>query len=361
MVLRRANRREPIDRVGIGVAVARCCAMVKAGLAGSPYMRRRDFIRILGSAAAAWPLVARAQQTSKLPLIAILGDDATVWKPWTEAFADRLRELGWIEGRSVGIEYRWSEGRAEPLAAIAAEFVQQKVDVIVTYGGAVTTLKQAAPSIPIVFAIAVDPVGIGLVPNLSHPGGNVTGMSIQSTDLAGKRLELFREVVPTMHRLAIMFDAGYPAAVLGNRAVQDAAHTLGLEPVSHEIWRAEDIPPVFAAVKAQADALYVVENALVSSASAQITALALDTRLPTMFNIGTAVQLGALLAYGPNFPAMFRRAANDVDKILHGTKAGNIPVEQPIKFDLTINLKTATALGLTVPDKMLALADEVIE
>jgi putative tryptophan/tyrosine transport system substrate-binding protein len=143
--------------------------------------------------------------------------------------------------------------------------------------------------------------------------------------------------------------------------VQDAAHTLGLEPVSHEIWRAEDIPPVFAAVKAQVDALYVVENALMSSASARITGLALDTRLPTMFNIGTAVQVGALLAYGPNFPAMFRRAANAVDKILHGTQAGNIPVEQPIKFDLTINLKTAKVLGLSVPEKMLALADEVIE
>jgi putative ABC transport system substrate-binding protein len=325
---------------------------------------RRQFITLLGGAAAApsllWPLAARAQQCA-MPVIAIVGDDATVWKPWTEAFVDRLHELGWIGGRNVSIEYRWSEGRAEPLAAIAAHFVQQKVDVIVTYGGAVTTLKQAAPSIPIVFAIAVDPVGIGLVPNLSHPGGNVTGMSIQSTDLAGKRLEIFREVVPAMRRLAIMFDAGYPAAVLGNRAVQDAAYTLGLEAVSHPIWRAEDIPPVFAAVKAQVDALYVVENALMSSASARITALALDTRLPAMFNIGTAVQVGALLAYGPNFPAMFRRAANDVDKILHGTKAGNIPVEQPIKFDLTINLKTAKVLGLTVPDKMLALADEVIE
>jgi putative ABC transport system substrate-binding protein len=242
-----------------------------------------------------------------------------------------------------------------------SEFVQQKIDVIVTYGGAVTTLKQAAPSIPIVFAIAVDPVGIGLVPNFSHPGGNVTGMSVQSTDLAGKRLELFREVVPAMHRLAIMFDASYPAAVLGNRAVHDAAHTLGLEAVSHEIWRAENIPPVFAAAKAQADALYIVENALVSSASAQITALALGARLPTMFNIGTAVRVGALLAYGPNFPTLFRRAADNVNKILHGTKAGDIPVEQPIKFDLTINLKTAKALGLTVPDKMLALADEVIE
>jgi putative tryptophan/tyrosine transport system substrate-binding protein len=324
-------------------------------------MRRRDFIKGIAGSAAAWPLAVRAQQTGRPPLISILGDDAAVWKPWTDAFADRMRELGWVEGQTIVTEYRWSEGRAEPLAAIAAEFVRQKVDVIVTYGGAVTTLEHAAPSIPIVFAIAVDPVGIGLVPNLSHPGGNVTGMSIQSSDLAGKRLELFREVVPAMHRLAIMFDAGYPAAVLGNRAVQDAAHSLGLEAVSHEIRRAEDIPPVFAAAKRQVDALYVVENALVSAASGQITALALGTQLPTMFNIGTAVQVGALLAYGPNFPAMFRRAADDVDKILHGTKAGDIPVEQPIKFDLIINLKTAKALGLTVPDKILALADEVIE
>jgi putative ABC transport system substrate-binding protein len=324
-------------------------------------VKRREFITRLGGAATVWPLAAWTQQTGKLPLIAIVGDDATVWKPWTEAFVDRLRELGWIEGRNIGVEYRWSEGRAEPLAAIAAEFVQKKIDVIVTYGGAVMTLKQAAPSIPIVFAIAVDPVGIGLVPNLSRPGGNVTGMSIQSTDLAGKRLELFREVVPAMHRLAIMFDAAYPAAVLGNRAVREAAHSLGVDALSHEIWRAEDIRPAFDAVKAQADSLYVVENALTSSTSEQITALALDMKLPTMFNIGTAVQVGALLAYGPNFPAMFRRAANGVDKILHGTKAGDIPVEQPIKFDLTINLKTAKVLGLSVPDKMLALADEVIE
>jgi putative tryptophan/tyrosine transport system substrate-binding protein len=323
-------------------------------------MRRRDFIQGI-AASSAWPLAVRAQQSGGLPLIGIVGDNAAVWKPWTEAFADRMRELDWVEGRTIAIEYRWSEGRAEPLAAIAVELLQKKADVIVTYGGAVTTLKQVAPMIPIVFAIAVDPVGIGLVPQLSHPGGNVTGMSIQSTDLAGKRLELFREIVPAMHRLAIMFDAGYPAAVMGNRAVQDAAHSLGLEAVSEEIRRAEDIPPVFAAVKEQVDALYVVENALVAAASEQITALALAARLPTMFNIGTAVRVGTLLAYGPNFPAMFRHVADDVDKILRGTKAGDIPVEQPIKFDFTINLKTAKALGLTVPDKMLALADEVIE
>ncbi len=323
---------------------------------------RRQFISALGGATVAWPLAARAQQPAgKLPVIAVLGDHASVWNPWTAAFEDRMRELGWIEGRNVTIEYRWSEGRPEPLAEIAAEFVRQKVDAIVTYGGAVTALKQATVSIPIVFAIAVDPVSIGLVVSLSHPGGNVTGLSIQSTDLAGKRLELFREVVPGLHRLAIIFDAGYPAALLGNREVQAAARTFGLEVTSHEIRRAEDIAPAFDALKGQADALYVVENALTAANSAQITGLALSARLPMMFSIGTAVQVGDLISYGPNFPAMFRRAADFVDKILRGAKPGELPVEQPTKFDLIINLKTAKALGLTVSDKMLALADEVIE
>jgi putative ABC transport system substrate-binding protein len=324
-------------------------------------MRRREVIALLGSAAAIWPVAAGAQQGNKLPTVAVLGDLASVWSPWTAAFADRMRELGWIEGRNIAIEYRWSEGRLEPVAEIAAEFVRQKVDVIVTYGGAVTILKRATASIPIVFAIAVDPVGIGLVANFSHPGANVAGLSIQSTDLAGKRLELLREIVPNLRQLAIMFDAGYPAAVLGNNEVQAAARTFGLEIATHEIRRAEDIAPVFDVLKGKADALYVVENALTSANSAQITTLALTARLPMMFNIGNTVQVGALISYGPNFPALFRRAADFVDKILRGAKPGELPVEQPTKFDLVINIKTARALGLTIPDKMLALADEVIE
>jgi putative ABC transport system substrate-binding protein len=322
---------------------------------------RRKFIAVFRGATVAWPLAAWAQQRDKLPTIAVLGDNASVWTPWTAAFVDRMRELGWIESSNVAIEYHWSAGRPEAIAEIAAEFVRQKVDVIVTYGGAVTTLKLATASIPIVFAIAVDPVGIGLVASLSHPGGNVTGLSVQSTDLAGKRLELFRELVPGLRRLAIMFDAGYPAAVLGSREIQAAARTFGLEAAPREIRRAEDVPPVFDALKGQADALYVVENALTSANSTQITTLALSARLPMMFNIGTIVQVGTLMSYGPNFPVMFRRAADLVDKILHGTKPGELPVEQPTKFDLVINLKTAKALGLTIPDKMLALADEVIE
>jgi putative tryptophan/tyrosine transport system substrate-binding protein len=323
-------------------------------------MRRREFISLIGSAAFA-PLAARAQQPDKLSTIAVLGDDSSVWNPWIATFVGRLRELGWTEGRNVAFEYRWSQGRTEPLAEFAAEFVQQNVDAIVTYGSAVRTLKQATATIPIVFAIAVDPVGIGLVPNLSHPGGNVTGLSIQSTDLAGKRLELFREVAPGFRRLAVMFDAGYPAAVLGSQQVEAAGRTFGLDVTLHAIRRADDIAPVFDAIKGRTDALYVVENALVSASSVQIAALALGAHLPTMFNIGTVVQLGALLSYGPNFPALFVRTAELVDKILRGSKPGDLPVEQPTKFDLVINLKTAKALGLTVPDRMLALADEVIE
>ena len=221
-------------------------------------MNWREFITLLGGAAAAWPLAARAQQSGKLPTIGFLGTDASVWSPWTAAFVERLRELGWIEGRTIAIEYRWAEGRPERVAEIAAEFVRLKVDVIVTYGGAVATLKQATAVIPIVFALAIDPVGSGLVASLARPGGNVTGLSIQPTDLAGKRLELLREVVPGLRRLAIMVNVGYPQAVLEMGEVQAAARTLGLEVAPLEIRRAEDIAPAFEALKAQADALYVV-------------------------------------------------------------------------------------------------------
>ncbi len=276
-------------------------------------MRRREFITLVCGTAAAWPLAALAQEAGKLPTIGYMA--WPVSGPPTAAFVERLRELGWIDGRTVAIEYRWADGRSERVAEIAAEFVHQKVDVIVAYRGAVTTLKQATTSIPIVFAIAVDPVGIGLVASLSRPGGNVTGLSVQSTDIAGKRLELFRELVPGLRRLAIMFDAGYAAAVLGNREVQAAARTFGLEATPYEIRQAVDIALVFDVLKGQADALYVVENALTSENSTQITTLALTAQLPMMFNIGTTVQGGTLISYGTNIPAMFRRAADFVDKI----------------------------------------------
>jgi putative ABC transport system substrate-binding protein len=259
-------------------------------------------------------------------------------------------------------ERRGSEGRRERAAEIAAEFVQHKVDVIVTYGGAVAMLKQATASIPIVFALAVDPIGAGLVASLSRPGGNVTGMSLQTTEIGGKRLELFREIVPRLRRLAIIYDGGYVGSVRESGDVQATiARKLGLEVAPHDIRQAEDFASVFDALKGQTDALYVVENALMVSNRALIVALALKTQLPSTFATGDSARAGALMAYGPDIPALFRGAAEHVDKILRGTNAGDLPVEQPTKFDLIVNVRTAKALGLTVPDKILALADQVIE
>ena len=324
-------------------------------------MRRREFITLLSGAAAAWPLAPRAQPGAKVSTVGFIGTSASGFSAWTAVFAKRLLELSEIDHRTVAIEYRWSEGRPERVAEIAAEFVQQKVDLIVAYGGAAVTLKKATASIPIVFAPAADPVGIGLVTSLSHPGGNATGLSIQATEAAGKRLELLREVIPKLRRLAILFDGGYAATVQEKDEVQDLARTLGLEVVPQEIRRAEDIASAFAALKGQADALYVTENALIFTNRETIIALALDAELPTTCTNADIARAGALMSYGPNFPALFRRAAEMVDKILRGTKPGDIPVEQPTKFDLVINLKTAKVLGLTISDKMLALADELIE
>ena len=323
-------------------------------------MRRREFITLLGGAAT-WPLAAHAQQVGKLPTIGFLGTDASLWNPFTAAFVGRLRELGWIDGRTIAIEYRWTEGRPERIADIASEFVRLKVDVIVTSGDPVAALKQAVPDIPIVFAIAVDPIGSGLVASLSRPGGYVTGLSLQQTDLAGKRLELLREVVPHLRRLAILANVDYPDALLEMAEVKAMARTLGLEVVPLEIQRAEDIAPAFEAMKAKADAMYVVVDALIAANRTRVITPALSVRLPTIFNVRVFVQAGGLMSYGPNFPDLFRRAAELVDKILHGTKPGDIPIEQPTKFELVLNLTTAKALGLTISESFLLRADEVIE
>jgi putative tryptophan/tyrosine transport system substrate-binding protein len=217
-------------------------------------VKRREFITLLGGVAAACPLPSRAQRAGKLPTIGFLDADAAGYRPWTDAFVGRLRELGWTEDRTIAIEYRWDEGRSERDAEIAAEFTRSKVDVVVTVARAVPALKRATAVIPIVFPIASDPVGGGLVASLARPGGNVTGLSIQSTDLSGKRLELLREIVPRMRRLAIMVDVGFAQAVLERDEVQTMARTLGLEVEPLEIRRAEDIAPAFTALKPQ-DAL----------------------------------------------------------------------------------------------------------
>jgi putative ABC transport system substrate-binding protein len=326
------------------------------------YIGRRKFLAALGGTAVAWPLAARAQQSGKLPTIGFLGaTTASFQSQHIAAFVRRLRELGWIEGSTVAIEYRWAEGRPERFAEIATEFVRLKVDVIVTLGGAVLAAKQATLVIPIVFASAGDPVGGGLVASLARPGGNITGLSIQAPDLAGKRLELLREIFPDVRRLAIIGNVEYAATVLEMGEAQAAARTLGLEVVRSEIRRAEDIAPAFEALKGVAQALYVCPDATINANHARIYTLALGARLPTMHGLREYVEAGGLMSYGPNTPDLYRRAADYVDKILRGAKPADLPVEQPIKFDLVINLVTARALGLIVPASLLARADEVIE
>jgi putative ABC transport system substrate-binding protein len=326
-------------------------------------MRRRDFFTLLGGAAAAWPLAARAQQPAKLPTIGFLGQTTrSGGSEWVAAFVQRLRELGWSEGRTIAIEYRWAEGREERFAQVAAELVQLKCDVIVTSGTqAVMASKQATSVIPIVFATAGDPVGNDLVASLARPGGNVTGLSVLAADLAGKRLELLREVVAGLRRLAVMGNVGNPFTVLELGEVRAAARTLGLEVIALEIRRAQDIAPAFEALKGRNQALYVCTDALANTNRVRINILAAGARLPTMHGSRDYVEAGGLMSYGANFPDQFRRAADYVDKILRGAKPGNIPVEQPTKFDLIVNLITAQALGLAIPATLLARADEVIE
>ena len=323
-------------------------------------MRRRDFITLIGGAVT-WPLGARAQQQpGRLPTLGFLGTVTQSTWP-VDSFARRLQELGWIDGRTITVEYRWADGHADPIIEFAAEFVRSEVNLIVTGGNAVAAAKQATSTIPIVFAIAVDPVGSGFVDSLSRPGGNVTGLSLQGPELAGKRLELLRQIAPGCRRLAIMVNVGYVAAKTELAQVQSAAAALGFDTVLLEIRRVEDIVPALEGLSERADALYVVTEALVSSNGLRINTLALGARMPTVFGTREGIQDGGLICYGASLPALFRRAAEFADKILRGTKPGDIPVEQPTKFELVVNLTTAKALGLIIPPNLLSLADEVIE
>jgi len=281
---------------------------------------------------------------------------------YVAALVQRLNELGWIDHRTVTIEYRWADGQDQRMRDIAAEFVRMKVDVFVTHGTAsVMAAKQATSFIPIVFPVAGDPVGTGLVASLPRPDGNVTGLSLQQPDTAGKRLTLLRQIVPNLRRLAILAGAGSAAALSEMHEVQEAAQTLDLETFALEIRRTEDIVPAFEALKGSVDALYVIANPLTATNEVQINALALAARMPTMHHTRDFIETGGLMSYGPNFHDHFRRAAGLVDKILRGTKPADIPVEQPTKFAFVANLKTAKALGLTIPPTLLARADEVIE
>ena len=324
-------------------------------------LRRRKFITLLGCSAV-WPLAAGAQQPAKLPTIGFLGARTpSAWSPYVPAFLQRLNELGWIEGRTAAIAYRWAEGRSERYTEIASEFVRLKVDVIVTSGTAVIAAKQVTSVIPIVFAVGTDPLGSGMVTNLARPGGNVTGLSSQTSDLSGKRLATLREAVPGLRRLAIMGNVGYPATVQEVDEVQATARTLGLEVATLEIRRAEDIAPAFETLRSGADALYLCSDSLAAANRVRIVVLALGARLQTIYGEQAHVEAGGLMSYGANVPDLFRRAGDFVDKILRGAKPADLPVEQPTKFDLVINLITAKALSLTIPPPLLARADQVIE
>jgi putative ABC transport system substrate-binding protein len=325
-------------------------------------MNRREIITLLGCAAT-WPLAAaNAQQLGKPPTIGILGSNSAAWSHLVSALILRLRELGYIENRTVEIEYRWTEGRDERYAAMAADLVGLKVAIIVALGTpAIVEVKKATAIIPVVFPLASDPVGDGLVSSLARPGGNVTGLSNQQPDLAGKRLEILREIIPALSRLAVLANGHSPTALLNVGEVQAAAPKLGLEIDILDIERADDIAPAIAQLKGRTRAIYVVGDSLVFDNRIQVNTLALAARLPTIYVQREYVEAGGLVSYGTRFLDLFRRAGDYVGKILKGANPADIPVEQPTKFELIINMKTAKALGLDLPPMLLARADELIE
>jgi putative ABC transport system substrate-binding protein len=325
-------------------------------------MRRREFIALIGGAIV-WPLAALAQKPGKPPTIGFLGATTPlIWSSFVAAFLQRMRELGWIDGYNLAIEYRWAQGREDRYNELAADLVRLKVDVIVTGGtSAVLAVEQATSVIPIVFATAGDPVGTRLVASLSHPGGNVTGLSNQQTDLGGYRLELLHEAVPNVRHVALLGNVSSPNVVLEMNAVQAAAAKIGLETIRLEIEKAGEIVPAIESLRGRVDALYVCTDPLLTVNQVRINTLAIGLRLPTINAFRQYVEAGALMSYGPNFPDLFRRAADFVDKILHGAKPSDLPVEQPVKFDLIINSTTAKALGITIPESFLVRAAEVIE
>jgi putative ABC transport system substrate-binding protein len=322
---------------------------------------RRAFVAALGGAAA-WPLVARAQQPGRLPTIGIFGSTSATWSKLVAALVQRLSELGYVENRTVAIEYRWTDGHNERYGEIAAELVRLKVDAIVALGTpAIVAAKKGTSVVPIVFPLASDPVGDGLVASLARPGGNVTGLSNEQRGLGGKRLEILREIVPNLNRLAVLANPRNPTAMLNVGEVQAEAPKLPLELIVVELGRADDIAPAIEQLKGRAQAINVVGDPFMFDDSIAINTRALAARLPTMHNARAYVDTGGLVSYGPSFSDLFRRAGDYLDKILKGAKPSDIPIELPTKLELVINLKTARALGLAIPPVVLARADEVIE
>src|SRR6516225_376274 len=322
-------------------------------------MRRRDFITLLGGAAAAWPLAARAQQQlSKIPRVGII-DPTAQWAP----FRQGLRELGYIEGRNIAIEFRSAEAGPEPLVAAATELAQLPVDVIVTFGSTATqAAKQATTTIPIVMVGIGDPVRAGFVPSLAHPGGNITGNIILGPEVAAKRLQLLKLAVPTMSRVAFLFNPDNPSVTTYPDEWKAAAAALGVEMLSVAVRSSDELDSAFAAMmRERPDAFTMTADFLHQLHIGWIIDFLARNRLPGMYQVRENVVAGGLMSYGASQHDLFRRAAVYVHKILQGTRPADLPVEQPTKFDLAVNLKAAKALGLTIPEPFLLLADQVIE
>jgi putative ABC transport system substrate-binding protein len=324
---------------------------------------RRHFITLLGGAAAAWPLAARAQQPAKVPRIGFLGNStAALESNLVGPFREGLRDLGYEEGRSIVIEYRWAEGMYERFPVLIAELIGLNVDVMVTAGTpAALAVKKATTSIPLVMIAVGEPVETGLVASLARPGGNATGVSSLSYGIAGKRLELLREVVPSISLIAVLWNPGSPIMVIQEQETRAAAEVLGMKMLSLGVRTLEEIEEAFAAiVRERPGALVVLADRLFLHNRRRIMDFAIEQRLP-VHAYRELVEIGGLMSYGPDYANLHRRAAAYVDKILKGAKPADLPVERPVKFVLVLNLKTAKALGLTVPDSLLARADEVIE
>jgi ABC-type uncharacterized transport system substrate-binding protein len=326
-------------------------------------MRRREFITLLGGAAVAWPLTARAQQTGKIYRIGFLWDGPDVFPDALEAFRQGLRELGYVEGRTIAIEYRWAEGKPERMRKLAEELVRLKVDVIMAPSSIYTAAARAATStIPIIFMSHADPLATSHVASLARPGGNVTGLSLMMTETNVKGLELFKVAVPRLSRVAVIFDPATPSHGPGLKAVEDAGPALGLRIQSVAVRSATEYDEAFSAiVRERADGVLVLSTPLFIAGAKRLAELAIMHKIPSLFGPKQHVQAGGLMSYSPDRADLWRRCATYVEKILKGAKPADLPVQRPTKFELVINLKTAKAIGLAVAPSFILRADEVIE
>jgi putative ABC transport system substrate-binding protein len=326
------------------------------------YIGRREFITLIGGAAAAWPVAARAQQARKVYRVGFLWDSPSVWPHALGAFRQGLRDLGWIEGQNIAIEYRWAEGRFERLAELAEELVRLKVDVIVAPTSIYTGVaKRATSTIPIVFASHADPIGSGHVDSLARPGGNATGFTVMMSETNAKSLELLKELIPRLSRVAVIWDPATPSHRPGLDAIEVMGRALGLTLQPMAVRSATEFDTAFSTiVQERADGVVILSTPLFMGGARQLADLAMTHKLPTMFGPREHVEAGGLMSYSPDRAELYRRAATYVDKILKGAKPADLPVQQPEKFELVINLKTAGALGLTVPPTLIVRA-EVIE